>query len=87
MLVTIIVGFIVGAFYQNADEYVAMGLGKAGLVLLDEDKQLVTFALCLAAAAAVLLLIGVKSYPVLLCLSAAVGVARKPVLARLTGKK
>ncbi len=87
MLVTLIVGFLVGAFYQNADDYVAMGLGKAGLTLPGEDKRLVTFALCLAAAAALLLLLGVKTYPVLLCLSAAIGIARKPVLARLTGNK
>jgi hypothetical protein len=48
---------------------------------------LATLALCLAAAAAVLSLIGVHSYPVLLCISAACGVARKPLMARITAAR
>lgn len=86
MIVTLIAGFCVGVFFGQASGRIAEGLAKAGLTLGAEEITLASFALCLAGAAVLLFLIGVQSYPVLLCLSAAVGVARKPVLARLTGK-
>lgn len=87
MLFTLISGVVVGAYFDIASEYVSSGLDKAGLSLGAEELRLFSFALCLALAAILLMLIGVSSYPVLLCLGGALGVARKPVLARITGNK
>lgn len=84
MIVTLIVGFVVGAFFAQVTPRIAELLARAGIKLLAEELTLVSFALCLAAASALLMLIGVDSYPVLLCLSAALGVARKPIVARIS---
>ncbi|WP_085309738.1 hypothetical protein [Planktotalea arctica] len=86
MIVTLIAGFCVGVFFGQASVRIGDLLAKAGITLGAEEITLASFALCLAGVAMILLLIGVDSYPVLLCLSAAIGVARKPLLARITGK-
>lgn len=83
MIITLIAGFGVGMFFLQARPYVAQVLDKAELQLAQDTLTLVTFALCLSAAGAVLSLIGADSYAVLLCLGAALGVARKPLMTRI----
>ncbi|MEP5151948.1 hypothetical protein [Planktotalea sp.] len=87
MIITLITGFVVGVFFERAAPFLNTMFERVNVALDDTEMNLATFALCLAAASAVLLLIGVKSYPVLLCLAAACGVARKPLLARITGNR
>lgn len=88
MIFTLLVGFVVGAFFGHARPFIAETLSKLSLALKGETLALFSLALCLAASTAALSLIGVGSYPVLLCLGAGIGVARKPILARLTeGRK
>ncbi len=82
MIFTLIVGFVVGVFYTRAQSGLSGLFRRAGLALDETQSTLVSFALCLAGAAIVLLLIGVHSYPALLCFGAACGVARKSILAR-----
>lgn len=80
MIFTMITRFVVGVFYTRVHPFVASLLERANVTLVDTQMSLFSFALCLAAAALLLNLIGVQSYPVLMCLGAAIGVARKPLL-------
>ena len=84
MIVTLIAGFCVGVFFGQTKAQIGALLAKLGIALPASELTLVSFALWLAGVAALLGLIGVQSYPVLLSLGAALGVARKPVLARIT---
>lgn len=84
MIFTVITGIAVGVFYAQATVFLQGLFERANIALNEGQMNMVSFALCLAAAAAVLSLIGVHSFPVLLCLGAAVGIARKPLLARIT---
>ena len=86
MIFTLITGFVVGVFFVQAHPFIAGLLERVAVQLQEAQMSLFCFALCLAAAAVLLNLIGVHSYPVLLCLGAAVGVARKPLLARITSR-
>ena len=84
MIFTLIVGFVVGVFFAQASGFVDGVLTRAGIDLDDAQSNIVTFALVLAGAAIVLSLIGVHNYLVLLCIGAVIGVARKPLLARVS---
>ena len=86
MIFTMITGFLVGVFYTRAHPFIVSLLERASVKLADTQMSLFSFALCLAAAALLLNLIGVQSYPVLMCLGAAIGVARKPLLERVTSR-
>ncbi|HCW82610.1 MAG TPA: hypothetical protein DHC76_01140 [Rhodobacteraceae bacterium] len=91
MIFTLIVGFVVGVFFAQASGFLNGVLKRAGIDLDDAQSNLddaqsniVTFALVLAGAAIILSLIGVRNYPVLLCIGAVIGVARKSLLARVS---
>jgi len=84
MIFTLIVGFFVGVFFAQASGFLKGVLTRVGIDLDDAQLNIVTFALVLAGAAIVLSLIGVRNYPVLLCIGAVIGVARKPLLARVS---
>jgi len=84
MIVTLIVGFVVGVFFAQASGFLNGVLKRAGIDLDDAQSNIVTFALVLAGAAIILSLIGVRNYPVLLCIGAVIGVARKSLLARVS---
>ena len=77
MIFTLIVGFVVGVFFAQASGFLNGVLERAGIDLDDAQSNIVTFALVLAGAAIILSLIGVRNYPVLLCIGAVIGVARK----------
>lgn len=85
MIFTLIAGFGVGVFFDRASRLIADALGRAGVTLEEDVLKLTSLVLCLAAAAVALMLIGVHAYPALLCLGGAMGVARAPLLARITG--
>lgn len=87
MIFTLIVGFVVGVFFGRAKSFLNGMYERVGLALDETQGTLVSFALCLAGAAVVLMLIGVHSYPVLLCVGAACGVARKAIVARFNSLK
>lgn len=87
MILTLIAGFCVGVFFERAVPFLKSALDRLAVTLEGAQMDLATLALCLAAISALLPLIGVHSYPVLLCLSAACGVARKPLLARITSAR
>ncbi|EDZ43654.1 MAG: hypothetical protein P8P65_02905 [Planktotalea sp.] len=84
MIFTLIVGFVVGVFFAQASGFLNGVLKRAGIDLDDAQSNIVTFALVLAGAAIILSLIGVRNYPVLLCIGAVIGVARKSLLARVS---
>ena len=84
MIFTLIVGFVVGGFFAQASGFLNGVLKRAGIDLDDAQANIVTFALVLAGAAIILSLIGVHNYPVLLCIGAVIGVARKSLLARVS---
>lgn len=84
MIFTLIVGFVVGVFFAQASGLLNGVLKRAGIDLDDAQSNIVTFALVLAGAAIILSLIGVRNYPVLLCIGAVIGVARKSLLARVS---
>ena len=84
MIFTLIVGFVVGVFFAQASGFLNGVLERAGIDLDDAHSNIVTFALVLAGAAIILSLIGVRNYPVLLCIGAVIGVARKSLLARVS---
>jgi len=84
MIFTLIVGFVVGVFFAQASGFLNGVLERAGIDLDDAQSNIVTFALVLAGAAIILSLIGVRNYPVLLCIGAVIGVARKSLLARVS---
>lgn len=84
MIFTLIVGFVVGVFFAQASGFLNGVLERAGIDLDDAKSNIVTFALVLAGAAIILSLIGVRNYPVLLCIGAVIGVARKSLLARVS---
>ncbi len=86
MIFTLITGFVVAVFFAQASPFITDALKRASLTLTETQMSLFCFALCLALAAALLNLMGVHSYPVMLCIGAALGVARKPILARLTSR-
>lgn len=86
MIFTLITGFVVGVFFTQAQPFISGLLERANVALAETQMSLFNFAICLGAAAMLLNLIGVHSYPVLLCLGAAVGVARKPRLDRITSR-
>ncbi|MEM9580319.1 MAG: hypothetical protein AAF891_06500 [Pseudomonadota bacterium] len=85
MIFTILAGLVVGASYGAAQPVIHDALGRLGLKLTTEMETVVVFALCLAAMALILRFLGVDAYPALLLVSGAAGVARKPLLARITG--
>ncbi|MGH1578363.1 hypothetical protein [Planktotalea sp.] len=87
MIFTLIIGFAVGAFYQSAVPFMKDGFGKIGITLPKEQIPIIAIVLCLGAALIVLNLIGVHDYPLLLCIGAIAGIARKELLARITGKQ
>ena len=84
MIFTLIVGFVVGVFFAQASGFLNGVLKRAGIDLDDAQSNIVTFALVLAGVAIILSLIGVRNYPVLLCIGAVIGVARKSLLARVS---
>ena len=84
MIFTLIVGLVVGVFFAQASGFLNGVLKRAGIDLDDAQSNIVTFALVLAGAAIILSLIGVRNYPVLLCIGAVIGVARKSLLARVS---
>ena len=84
MIFTLIFGFVVGVFFAQASGFLNGVLKRAGIDLDDAQSNIVTFALVLAGAAIILSLIGVRNYPVLLCIGAVIGVARKSLLARVS---
>ena len=84
MIFTLIAGFVVGVFFAQASGFLNGVLKRAGIDLDDAQSNIVTFALVLAGAAIILSLIGVRNYPVLLCIGAVIGVARKSLLARVS---
>ena len=86
MIFTLITGFVVGVFYSQARPFIQSVFDRIQLTLEATQMGLTSFAVCLAAAAALLNLVGVHTYPVLLCLGAAIGVARKPLIARITSR-
>ena len=86
MIFTLITGLVVGVFFGQARPFIQSLFDRVSLSLEELQMDMTSFALCLAAAAALLNLVGVHTYPVLLCLGAAIGVARKPLLARITSR-
>lgn len=85
MIFTLIIGFIVGVFYNRAEPFIASGLERAGLKIDADKLVLVSFALVLTVAALGLYIIGANVFPALLCLGAAIGIICQPLLARITG--
>lgn len=85
MIFTIIVGVVAGIYYGQANGLIGQALDKLGIALDEATLPLFSLAVVLAVAALILSLVGIGAYPVALCLAAAVGVARKPILARITG--
>ncbi len=86
MIFTLIMGFVVGVFYPQAQPYVAKGAEQAGLDIKDALLPAATLLLALAAMAVALGLLGVSKAPVLLLLGAAIGVLKDPILARITSR-
>lgn len=82
MIFTLLTGFAVGAVFEQAVPTVRDLSARAGLSLAPDTLKLVSFALTLAALALVLALLDVEPRPALLLIAAALGVARKPLLAR-----
>lgn len=87
MIFTLITGFVVGVYFGQSRPFLQNLLTRVTITLEEAQMSLASFALCLAVAGAALSLIGVQPYPVLLCLGAALGVARKPLLARITSAR
>lgn len=87
MIFTLIVGFVVGVFFAQASGFLNGVLKRAGIDLDGAQSNIVTFALVLAGGAIILSLIGVRNYPVLLCIGAVIGVARKSLLARVSSQR
>jgi hypothetical protein len=85
MIFTLIIGFLVGVFYTHAEPFIASGLERAGLNIEADKLVLVSFALVLSVAALGLYIVGVSVFPALLCLGAAIGIIRQPLLVRITG--
>lgn len=87
MLLSLIVGVLVGLFFEKAQPFILEGMQRVNITLAEREATLVCFALCLGAAGLVLRLADARVAVALLCIGAAAGVARKPLQARFLGSK
>lgn len=86
MVFTILMGFVVGVYFEGAQKTIADVLGRIGVTVSAERQRLVALIVCLAAMSIVLRFLAVGPYPVVLLLGCLVALVRKPLLARFTTK-